>query len=69
MDEDASWAYASSEGGISQRPGSSTFSQDAFSFASPRSSLHGQERYGYSGTSGASDISVNGMQVSPGPTW
>jgi hypothetical protein len=63
MDDENSWAYASSEGGISQHPGSSSFSQDAFSFASPRSSLHGQEnRYGYhSGTSatGASDISVN----------
>lgn len=70
MDEDTSWAYASSEGGISQHPGSSSFSQDAFSFASPRSSLHGQEnRYGYhSGTSatGASDISVNNLQVSHG---
>lgn len=66
--EDDAWAYASSEGGASQHPGSSSFSQDAFAFASPRSSMHGREMGGYgyhSGTSGtgASDISVNNLQV------
>lgn len=73
-EDDSSWAYASSEGGLSQHggQGSSVFSQDtgSFAFASPRSSLHGHDNvYGYhsatGSVAGASDISVNNnMQAS-----
>ncbi|KAJ9094687.1 hypothetical protein QFC21_005844 [Naganishia friedmannii] len=64
-EDDPSWAYASSEGGLSQHggQGSSVFSQDtgSFAFTSPRSSLHGHDNYGYhsatGSVTGASDIS------------